>query len=644
MQKSNFFFLFLLSSLLSLSCVAQNRGQYATESKKAIKYYKSALTFLQEGRTQDALDYLDRAQKKDPNFVDVYFLKADIFARKKEEKTAVSFYNKGLEINPDYFPKAMYMAAVLEMHLMDYQSAAQHLRTYMQHPKFDRTLKSKINHDLEVCNFSLELMNHKVAFDPKNMGENINTYDDEYVNAIGLESNILIFTVRHAIQQSKGRLVEDFFLSMKDKEAWLPRKIMDKKFNTIYDEGAMALSPDGKMIVFASNRPQGYGRFDLYISYKNDGHWSIPVNMGDGVNTPYWESQPTISSDGKTIYFVSDRKGGLGGSDIYSVSLQENGRYGNPKNLGAAINTKRNEMTPFIHQDGRTLYFVSDGHLGMGGSDLFFAQLERNGKFSAAKNMGYPLNSSDNELGLIVAPDGVLSYISSDKFGGKGGFDIYNFDLYPEARPYPTTFAKGVVFDKETKKRLYAKFELIDLESQEVWISSFSDSKRGDFLLAIPTGKDFALNVYKDNYLFYSDHIHLDSLSDISKPIHFDVPLIPLKVGEEIVLKNIHFESNKYDLLPKSMVEIKKLYELLNHNPTLKVELSGHTDNIGSPEANQILSENRAKAIYNYLISRNIAANRMTYKGYGETKPIATNETEAGRLENRRTELKIVSF
>jgi len=636
-------FLVLILLLSATSCLAQKHGKYATSSKKAIKLFEGAIEFYNSGKTENAEDYLYRAIKKDSDFVDAYLFLGDINSGRNNLKAALNNYRKALEINPNYYPKANYLTAMMEMELMLYEPAAQHLRMYLQSPHFDQTLKEKVMHDIDVCDFSAELMKHPVAFDPKNLGENINTSDDEYVNAINTENNMVIFTVRHSVQGAR-RKVEDFFYSRKnDSLSWQKRKMLSNKFNTEMDEGAMAISPDGKLIVFASNRAEGYGRFDLYYSEKQGSGWSNPKNMGEDVNTKAWESQPTISSDGKTIYFVSDRRGGYGGSDIYFVTKLKDGSFGNPMNLGPVVNSSGNEMTPFIHQDDHTLYFVSNGHLGMGGSDIFYSRRNKNGLFQDPVNMGYPINSNKNELGLVVDAKGSLAYVSSDKYGGFGYYDIYSFELYEEARPIPVTYFKGIAYDKETKQKLQINFDLIDLETEHVWLHSISDKINGEFLICIPQGKNFLLNAYKDGYLFYSDNFQVKENTPLDSPFVKNIPMIPIKVGESIVLENIFFATNSYDLRPESQVELKKLLNFLIKNPSLKVEIAGHTDNVGEISDNLLLSENRAKAVYDYLISQGVIASRLTYAGYGESKPIASNKTNTGRQRNRRTEMKIIS-
>jgi outer membrane protein OmpA-like peptidoglycan-associated protein len=300
-------------------------------------------------------------------------------------------------------------------------------------------------------------------------------------------------------------------------------------------------------------------------------------------------------------------------------------------------------MAPFIHPDNRTLYFASRGHQGMGGFDLFVSRMDANGNWTSPVDLAYPINTYADEINLVVNAKGDVAYISSDKLGGKGGMDIYSFKLYKEAQPVMVTYFKGIVFDKETKHRLEAKFELIDLATGKVVSSSSSDPLTGEFLLALPTEKNYGLNVSKPGYLFYSDHFELKGESSKTKPFIYNVPLQPIRVGETVILKNIFFDTDKYDLKEESISELARLTQLLKSNPQIHIEISGHTDNHGSADHNLVLSRNRAKAVYNYLIMNGISKERLSYDGFGMTRPIDTNDTEQGRANNRRTEFSVVA-
>ena len=641
MKNISLLFVVVFSLVFASSCHAQ---ALYTQSKKAKKYYDNAITFYQAKEYELARRDLNKAIEKDNNFINAYLLLADIEKVYNQPRKAIKLYKKTLEINPDFRPHTYYQLAGTYRDILQFDTARAYYQSYLRSGKVNPKLEGKVRYLIDQCEVADKLVKNPVPFNPINMGKMINSASDEYANAVTTERDQILFTVKAKVDYRK-REVEDFYFSNRDtSNAWQERQKLSGPINSRFDDGALVISPDGQLAIFASNRPGGKGRYDLYYTRKKGGKWSIPQNMGDGVNTEYWESQPSISSDGKTVYFVSDRRGGYGGSDIYFVTLQADGSFGNPYNLGAPVNTKGNEMTPFIHQDARTMYFVSNGHLGMGESDIFVARKDNKGVFSIIENIGYPINSTQNELGLIVDATGQLAYYSSDALRGLGGFDIYAFEMPESAKPNPVTYLKGIAFDKETKQKLEVQFELIDLQSGATWISSVSDAITGAFLVCVPLGKELGLNAYRDGYLFYSDHFNVDVISGIDKPFLKDVPMTPVKKGEKIVLKNILFATASFELRPESKVELAKLKALLDKNPSLHIEISGHTDNVGSAQQNQKLSENRAKAVYEYLIAEGIGKDRLSFVGYGQTQPIADNDTEEGRQENRRTEMKVLSI
>jgi len=297
----------------------------------------------------------------------------------------------------------------------------------------------------------------------------------------------------------------------------------------------------------------------------------------------------------------------------------------------------------FIHPDNQTLYFTSDGHVGMGGFDLYMSRRNDDGTWGKPVNLGYPINTEKDEMSLFVDARGRLAYINSDREGGYGSEDIYRFPIPKSIAPYPTTFMKGLVYDKETKDYLGASFELIDVETGNVVVESQSNLEDGQFIVCLPLGKNYALHVSKDGYLFYSEKFEL-STGSFDKPFAMDVPLTPLKEGIDVVLNNVFFDLNKFDVLANSKAELDKLVEFLTNNKQLVIELSGHTDNQGSEDHNQVLSLNRAKSVKDYLVSRGIMETRVQTKGYGSTKPVASNDTAEGRSKNRRTVFTIVTF
>jgi outer membrane protein OmpA-like peptidoglycan-associated protein len=360
------------------------------------------------------------------------------------------------------------------------------------------------------------------------------------------------------------------------------------------------------------------------------------------VNTNRWETQPSFSSDGKTIYFIRGDYG-RGNGDIYTATLQNNGKWSAPKKLSDKINSTGDEESVFIHPDNQTLYFSSDGHVGMGGKDIYVSRRQPNGEWGEAINLGYPINTAGDENSFFVSRDGKTAYFASDRDGGFGGLDIYSFDLYEAARPGKTIYVKGKVFDAVTKLPLEADIDVVDLETKQSVLQYASDKKKGEFLICLPLNKNYAFNTSRPGYLFHSENFALNENKDY-KPIIINIPLSPITKDSSVILRNVFFDTDKFNLKEESKVELDKLVDFLKKNPTLKIELSGHTDNVGDKKHNQVLSENRAKAVEDYLAANGIAKERLTHKGYGDTKPICPkNDSDDCRQTNRRTEFKVIA-
>jgi outer membrane protein OmpA-like peptidoglycan-associated protein/tetratricopeptide (TPR) repeat protein len=626
---------------------AQGPGQeLTTRSKKAKRSYEQAIQYLSAKNYASALKELLSAVDADGRFIEAYLMMGDVYAEEKMTRKAIDSYKTALEIDSVFFVNAYFLIGNLELSAGNYQNAQTYIHKYINKINVLPEKRLLCESKLRTCKFSLDAIDHPVPFNPKNLGDSINSPADEYINAITADDSQLFFTRKlMKPQQGSGRLrpEEDFYRSIQQGGAWSGSQPLGPPVNTPGDEGALCISPDGMDLYFAAGyRQDGLGRFDLYHAHRAGERWTMPENIGQPVNTESWESQPSISSDGKTLYFSSLRKGGQGSSDLWKSVKQEDGQWSEPVNLGKKINTSQSEMNPFIHPDGRTLYFSSSGHLGMGGYDLFYSRLDTTGQWSEPVNLGYPINSYSDELILVVNARGNLAYFSSDKLGGAGKEDIYSFELYPEARPELVTYLRGRVYDSKSRRPLEARFELIDLMTGKTVVNSFSEKSLGEFLVTLPAGRDYALHVSRKDYLFYSENFTLSGVHSSDKPFHKDIPLQPIETGEIVVLNNIFFETDRSELLPRSMVELDKLLSLLIHNPHLKIEIRGHTDNVGSEDYNLKLSDSRAKVVNDYLLAKGIDRDRITYKGYGELLPVAGNDTEEGRGLNRRTEFKVV--
>ncbi|MEI6765453.1 MAG: OmpA family protein [Bacteroidota bacterium] len=641
----------LLISILILYII-YNSNLFAQEffltskSKKAKKYFTSAMDYYVARDNQNCLAELGKALKADPYFIEAWMLTGDVNSDLKDFDKALEAYNKAIELDPDFFPRNFYNIGKIEFAMGLYNEAKEHYEKYLTYPKPNVNLLDKINRELKSCDFAIEAMKHPVDFEPEGMSDSINTPDGEYSPSLTVDEQTLIYTKlspRNEYTIGKNPFEEDLYISKRVDGTWLKGRKMGPPMNTHGNEGAQCIAPDGKFMVFTGcNRDDGYGSCDLYISYRENNSWTVPVNMGPVVNSGQWDSQPSISPDGRVIYFSSARDGSKGNMDIWYTTRGNDGQWGTPVNIGDSINTVYPEMSPFIHPDNQTLFFASSGFTGMGGLDIYYSKRKENGGWSKPVNLGYPINTYKDEAYMIVNARGDLAYFASDKPGGKGKLDIYTFKLADNLRPKPVTYMKGIVFDKKTGKKLDARFELIDLASSQTIITSNSDAVTGEFLVCLPTDKDYALNVSKDGYLFYSENFSLIVEKDRLDPFLKDIPLQPIEAGETVILKNIFFDFDKAEPKPESQAELNKLVNLLIKNPQMKIEIGGHTDNKGTAEYNQQLSESRSKAVYDFLVAQNIDKKRLSYKGYGMTKPIATNDTEEGRALNRRTEFKVM--
>ena len=642
-------FNFLIVLILAVPCKAQlPPGMYSSTNKKTIALFESALKSFEARNDVQAKEYLLRAIEKDPVFIEPHLLLAEMLTESKQIQAAIDEYFKTLQINPSFDKKTFYNIANLEASIGKYSDAKKDYEMYLKNQYINPDSKIFAERGLANCNFAIEAMKNPVPFEPMNMGASINSPFYEYFPAITADDQTFLFTRNNRTDGGDGQ--EDFLLSKKVNNVWQPAKLLGNTINSSENEGAPSLSADGQLLFFTvcpmdkgyGNDRKGYGACDIFYSQKVQDDWSKPYNLGPNINTQWRETQPSFSSDGKSLYFVSNRPGGFGKHDIYVSTLKEDGSWGRPVNLGKKINSDGDEESVFIHPDGKTLYFGSNGHVGMGGYDIYVSRMNDKGEWETPVNLGYPINTYGAEHSLLVNGAGDLAYFASDRPGGFGGLDLYQFDLYEAARPGKITYVKGKVYDARTKQPLGAHFELIDLSTAKQVMTSDANPGNGEFLVTLPIDKNYALNVSQNGYLFYSENFSLKESTDKTKPYLMDVPLQPIDTGSVVELKNIFFETGKFDLKPESKAELNKLVTFLTLNKTMRIELSGHTDNVGDKKMNLTLSENRSKSVYDYLITNGIDAKRLTYKGYGETKPKVKNDSDENRAINRRTEFRVI--
>ncbi len=643
------FTIFLSISLILISSFASAQ-KLTTTSRKAQKCYEEASGYLTYGHYYEANEQLQKAILADAQFIEAYLLLGDLNTDMGENETAIRYYKKALEIDSEFYPQAHYFVAQLLIGEGVYEEAKKFFQSYLAFPDIDIYSKNASERSILNCQFAQTALQNPVDFQPINLGKNINSLYSEYFPTMTVDGKFILYTRRLGDEGKHQQ--EDFYVSIKDKNGrWVSSQNMGKSINTALNEGAATISADGKTIIFTAceqNGVYGYGRngygsCDLFFTRQRGSKWSNPVNLGPPINTANWESQPSLSSDGETLYFVRGvNRDNRRESDILVTTLDQEGYWSTPKKLPATINTEEAEESVLIHPDNQTLYFSSRGKIGMGGSDIYISKKDTNNEWSEAVNLGYPINTHKDENSLLVAPDGNIGYFASDRKGGFGGLDIYAFEMPEEIKPEPVTYFKGIVYDSLSREFLGAEIELIDVKVSKIIKSSFSQASTGQFFLTLIPQHDYMINVSKDGYLFYSDAFLIQDNFDQLKPFIKNIPLLPIQVGSSIILKNIFFELDKSDLKEESHSELAKLLEFLEKNNSISIEIAGHTDKQGSHEYNLELSETRAKAVYEYLIAKGIDANRLQYKGYSYDKPIATNDTEEGRALNRRTEFVIV--
>jgi outer membrane protein OmpA-like peptidoglycan-associated protein/Tol biopolymer transport system component len=630
----------LLGCFSVFSCkVSAQSGQTVEQlNKRQQKLYEEIRADNNRGALSQALEGLNKLLEDALNFTEGYHFRGTVHYDLKNYEAAEADLEKALALDANYDPIVRYQLALSEKELGKYTEAKGHLQSFLKSGYDREAILERAKKHLADAEFAEVAVRNPVPFDPENVGAPISSDQPEYLPVLSADGQTMIFTRRVRNQ-------EDFFVAEKENGVWKNAQPLES-LNTPFNEGAQSISADGRLMVFTFCQSQpGDGGCNLFYSEKCDGNWSKPQKLEGEVSTKYWEAQPTLSADGSLLLFASDRPGGQGGIDIWACRRSRSGKWGKPVNLGPGINTAGNDQCPFLHADGRSFYFCSDGRPGMGGNDLYFVRLQEDGQWGEVKNLGYPINTPGNEGTLTVSLDGETAYFAKSPDSVED-LDIFSFPLYAEARPLPVTYVQGKIFDSKTGDPLSARAELVDLSTNRpvAYVNSCAD---GSYLVCLPAGKNYGLHVDKDNYLFFSEHFALEDQAN-AQPFELDVPLQQIKEeapesteeSKPVILKNVFFASGSAELLPESTNELDRLHDLLNDHPELRIQINGHTDDVGSDEDNILLSEARAKAVYDYLVEKGIAEDRLRYKGFGETKPIADNATAEGKQTNRRTEFE----
>jgi len=635
----------ILYLVVSLSIsFAQEVTQLKDLDKKSQKKYEKALKCLKKDQKKGTKN-LEEVILKYPDFLEGRKKLAEHYYKNDQKELSLKHLEATIELGDDD-PKLLMTLSDFYEEDDDFPNAISTIEKLQASPQLKDKQKTIVARRLEELKFRKLAYENPVPFEAVALGSEINTLESEYLPAFNADGSVMIYTSRNDGSAKMANIHEDLYVAeIVDGQISQGQPI--EELNTVQNEGAHTFSQDGKILIFTScDRRNSTGGCDLYISFLKDEGWSEPQNMGNKINSRFWESQPVLSADNKTLYFSSKRTGGLGGSDIWKVELGKIG-WGNPINMGDKINTPGNEASPFIHADNKSFYFRSDGHIGLGGYDIFLSRFE-NDEWQMPKNLGYPINSKGSEGALFVELNGQKAYYASDAQTAGEHLDILHFDLPEALKPNTVSYLKLSTGDLENKAPLSADITLTNINDPND-VQSFKTDLNGQLLTIINTGS-YALTVSKEGYLFHSENMALEESKTAAEPFLYSVLLQKIKPKEVVVtkpkaviLKNIFFETGSATLLSSSDIEINKLFELLNTNPNIKIQIIGHTDNVGNENDNQKLSEERARSVYTALVNLGVEKSRVSSIGKGENNPIASNEDEAGRKENRRTEFVIVN-
>ena len=628
-----------------LICVSEAYGQNHLEA------YNEGMKNLNRGNYEKAIAQLKESVNINDRFADSWYYLGIAFGLTEQFEEAAYSYKRLEAVNANYNPWFYYEMSKAFIELSNFEEAKRAIDKFQA--RFPKGPKNELfqhmgKNRLEYILKSPSIRSQAVAMADPTPLTAVNSVSGEYSPQVNPTGTRLYFTSvrkggfdRQDDTTKVNNWGEDIYVSDLVNGQWSQPKLLPEPINSFGDDFGSAFTGDGQTMVYVKcGDKESIGNCDLYITQLIGTEWTVPVNMGNVVNSEDWDSQPTISSDGNRIFFTSARKGGYGGSDIYMTEKNHLGDFGVPVNLGSTVNTPLNDNSPYLAPDGKTLYYATEGHPGYGGTDIFYTVFE-NGKWSIPINVGAPLNSSGDDTNFSISATGI-GYLASSRSNGEN-YDLYEVELPDHLKPKPTVVVQGIVSNSKTKAPLGALLLLEDINTGEMIAINKSNSSSGEYLVVLPTGRDYSLSATAEGFFFYSQSFALPKDTTYQE-IRMNIALEPIEKGTKVVLNNIFFESGKAALKPISYVELNKAVDMLKKNPSMKIEIGGHTDDVGSDDLNMKLSQERANSVMNYMVLAGLDATRIRAKGYGESQPIQDNATEAGRAANRRTEFTIVEF
>ena len=613
--------------------------------------YNQAMQAIKRENYEFAIEKFQESLNLNPRYADAWFYLGKTYDYLDRNKETIEAYRNLEKVDSDYNISIYYDIAKAYIALDNLRSARIYIKRYLDRapkgPKSEKLIHLALNR-LNYIDISAELRAAEPNTTEPTLIASLNSVSGDYMPQVNPTGTRLYFTsVRQGgfdykdEKSAANDYGEDLYVSMQKDGAWSTPELLPQPINSKANDFGSSFTGDGQTMVYVRcDEPGAMGSCDLYITELNGDTWAKPRNMGNVVNTKAWESQPTINADGNRIIFTSIRSEGYGASDLYMIEKNNLGLWGIPQNLGSIVNTPLSENSPFLAADGKTLYFSSTGHPGIGGADIFYTILE-NGKWSTPKNLGHPINSKGNDTNFSISAAG-NGYMASSRLD-ENNFDIFRVELPDELKPKPTVIVQGVVSNSETSDPLSALVLIEDLNTGELIATNKSNTQTGEYLVVLPAGRDYSVSANAEGFFFYSQSFELPKDASYAE-ITNDISLEPIKKGTKVVLNNIFFEVGKAELKPISYVELNKAVNLMKNNKTMKIEVGGHTDSQGADATNLSLSQKRAQAVVDYMVLAGIERARLIAKGYGETVPIADNSTKDGRAKNRRTEFVIVEF
>jgi outer membrane protein OmpA-like peptidoglycan-associated protein len=621
------------SFALLICCILCSSHIVLGQTKQALQNYEAGISALNNNDVQKAIQFFTLAASKDSQYVDPAIALFQVYHDQKDFQKASQYYFQIKKIDSAAAMPFLVKQGIALASLGRYDAAYQLLVPYFSNNSLPAYLKEKATALYVVCQFAIsEKMAPEISI--QNMGDSINSPASEYFPTVSIQDSLFLFMRRQNLSR------EDFYASNMGVNGFSAALPLSDTLNFAAKKGSMSLSADLQTLYYAADyAEQGYGRYDIYKVQRSPWGWSKPKNLGQKINSDYWESAPSIAPDGNAIYFASNRPDGYGGIDIYVSYKNEKGFWEEAINLGPSINTKGDDQTPFIHADNQSLYFSSNGRAGFGGSDIYVSRKKIDGNWTTPINLGYPINTYDNEGSIAVASNGATAYIASDRSDSRGELDIYKITLAENTRAYKTWYIKGRIIDAKTKKTLAAELQIVDPASGYPMMEMQIDSM-GQFLLALPYFDSLGLKINSPDHDYLSSILPIESLRNMAGKT-FDFALTPIEKEFTKIFNQVYFASNSAILQSISNLELDALVGYLKSTSNAHILIEGHTDNKGTAARNKLLSLQRANAIGNYLQQKGIAANRIERKGLGATKPIADNKTADGRAKNRRISFTI---